>query len=765
MKTFFKKLISFLISVSMVALIFVPSVPIKAESNAYTHLFPIKNGRIGHSYGEDRNGSIHAGIDIWVSDSNYDDTVYAACSGTVEVISDECGHWSYYTAPYCEHYKQFGNYIRIKNNDDTYSYYGHLAQRSILVNVGDSVTQGQALAIMGSAGASSGKHLHYEVRKTTSNTTTIHTGLKENENGGDITYIRSGYKTGASANCCDLPENTYYLKNKSSGLYLTVDDETNYVSNISVAGYNGSKTQKFNISGSNKLYTISTTYKIDSKTLNINPFYNKNTDFVSGANITLLYETKESAHFDQHWHLIASCGGYIIQNNENASLVLAQNGTNVIVETKAGTDNQIWAFEPATGGNSYNGFAYSTIITGEYKIKNKANNAYMFAKGTTQNTDICVGNGSTSSQLFSLSGTNKTYSVSPSFDKTLNINPYYTSRISTGNKINLWKAASEESNDQHWGFEAVSGGYIIHNMRDQTLVLGISINGTVQLEANTGAADQIWILESTHTHSFGAWTKLNDTQHQRTCACGEVEKANHTWDSGKVTKAATYTTTGVKTYTCTVCGATKNETIPVIPVSNAPMIVIDSVTAAPGSDVKVAISLKNNPGIASIKLRIDYGSGLTLRSIEYGDMLGGTSQQPQYLTSPVILNWFNGTENTNGDIVFAYLTFAVSGSATPGSSLAINAWYDTDDVYDISEKNIDFIVTNGSVTVRSYIPGDINDDGKVNNKDVTRLFQYLSGWDVEVNISACDCNGDGKINNKDVTRLFQYLSGWDVELK
>ena len=35
----------------------------------------------------------------------------------------------------------------------------------------------------------------------------------------------------------------------------------------------------------------------------------------------------------------------------------------------------------------------------------------------------------------------------------------------------------------------------------------------------------------------------------------------HTWDSGKVTKAATPTATGVKTFTCTVCKKTKTETI------------------------------------------------------------------------------------------------------------------------------------------------------------------------------------------------------------
>ena len=35
----------------------------------------------------------------------------------------------------------------------------------------------------------------------------------------------------------------------------------------------------------------------------------------------------------------------------------------------------------------------------------------------------------------------------------------------------------------------------------------------------------------------------------------------HTWDSGKVTKAATYGATGVKTYTCTICGAKKTSSI------------------------------------------------------------------------------------------------------------------------------------------------------------------------------------------------------------
>ncbi|MBO4734083.1 MAG: hypothetical protein J5662_06350 [Clostridia bacterium] len=64
----------------------------------------------------------------------------------------------------------------------------------------------------------------------------------------------------------------------------------------------------------------------------------------------------------------------------------------------------------------------------------------------------------------------------------------------------------------------------------------------------------------------------------------------------------------------------------------------------------------------------------------------------------------------------------------------------------------------------AVLAGDINNDGRVNNKDLTRLFQYLSDWEVEVNRATLDTNGDNRVNNKDLTRLFQFLSDWDVEI-
>ena len=76
------------------------------------------------------------------------------------------------------------------------------------------------------------------------------------------------------------------------------------------------------------------------------------------------------------------------------------------------------------------------------------------------------------------------------------------------------------------------------------------------------------------------------------------------------------------------------------------------------------------------------------------------------------------------------------------------------------EKNCTF-----DVTVINYIPGDINGDGIVNMKDVTRLVNYLNDNEgYEVIKKALDVNGDGVVSIKDVTRLVEYLNDNTVEI-
>lgn len=68
-----------------------------------------------------------------------------------------------------------------------------------------------------------------------------------------------------------------------------------------------------------------------------------------------------------------------------------------------------------------------------------------------------------------------------------------------------------------------------------------------------------------HTHKFSdEWTS-DETNHWHTSTCGHTNevsgKTGHTWNDGVVITAPTETAEGVKTFTCTVCGKTKTESV------------------------------------------------------------------------------------------------------------------------------------------------------------------------------------------------------------
>ena len=198
---------------------------------------------------------------------------------------------------------------------------------------------------------------------------------------------------------------------------------------------------------------------------------------------------------------------------------------------------------------------------------------------------------------------------------------------------------------------------------------------------------------------------------------------------------------------------------------NAPQIVVGDYEVAAGGTVKVEVAINNNPGIASLILKVAYDNSLmTLTDVQYNTAMGGQTIIPADYSSPVTLYWINAFENMSEDVVFATLTFKVNENTTSESVADIVVSYDANDIYNLNEENIEFVVQNGSVTVIDYVPGDINGDGAVNNKDVTRLMQFYAGWDVEINEAALDVNGDNVMNNKDVTRLMQFLAQWDVEI-
>lgn len=132
-------------------------------SAATSYIFPVCGTRnISSGYGWrtiDGSSYLHPALDIPGSGL----PVVAAKEGTVIGLGNKCWHWSSgYNG--CEHNNDYGNYIKIRHADGTEAIYGHIMQNSMTVKINDSVRAGQQIARVGSAGASSGPHLHFEVR-------------------------------------------------------------------------------------------------------------------------------------------------------------------------------------------------------------------------------------------------------------------------------------------------------------------------------------------------------------------------------------------------------------------------------------------------------------------------------------------------------------------------------------------------------------------------------------------------------------------------
>lgn len=60
-------------------------------------------------------------------------------------------------------YRQYGNLVIVQHDDGTRAGYWHLQQDGVLVNVGDTVRQGQAIALSGKTGYAAMPHLHFLV--------------------------------------------------------------------------------------------------------------------------------------------------------------------------------------------------------------------------------------------------------------------------------------------------------------------------------------------------------------------------------------------------------------------------------------------------------------------------------------------------------------------------------------------------------------------------------------------------------------------------
>ncbi len=171
--------------------------------------------------------------------------------------------------------------------------------------------------------------------------------------------------------------------------------------------------------------------------------------------------------------------------------------------------------------------------------------------------------------------------------------------------------------------------------------------------------------------------------------------------------------------------------------------------------------MKNNPGFNAASIKIDYDTTrLKLIGAELSEEFGnGTTVSYDNLPYLTFVRGDNITSNTN----MLALTFEVLDTAVIGDAY-ISLLYEEGNISNIDEEDVNFKIVDGKITIIDYLPGDINGDGKVNTKDLTRLMKYINHEDVECTEKALDVNGDGKVNTKDLTRLMKYINHEDVEI-
>ena len=186
-----------------------------------------------------------------------------------------------------------------------------------------------------------------------------------------------------------------------------------------------------------------------------------------------------------------------------------------------------------------------------------------------------------------------------------------------------------------------------------------------------------------------------------------------------------------------------------------------------GETFDVEISLKNNPGIISAMLKLEYNNTyLELTNISDKGELGASVFGNNKLAIPYKMNWNDdaGYENITYNGTIATLTFRIKDD-TPIGTYPIIISYDYGEIYNVDLAPVDFNVKNSSVVVLDYISGDVNGDQTVNSIDRTILARYLTGWDgytdASISYEAADLNGDGNVTSLDRTILARHLTGWD----
>ena len=230
---------------------------------------------------------------------------------------------------------------------------------------------------------------------------------------------------------------------------------------------------------------------------------------------------------------------------------------------------------------------------------------------------------------------------------------------------------------------------------------------------------------------------------------------SHSWNSGTVTTAATSTSTGVMTYTCTKCGATEQQTIPMT-------VSIDacdhSVEQEAIVDKGYTVTFAGDSGVDSV-------------TVYQTQDTSGASESVSATGSTVSRNSATGEPDSSGDGQVNFTIVLKDGYSLDSVSATEGTYKNVkdlgDNTYRITKINADTtvtITTQKSETPSGYLLGDADGDGDVTIFDTTYIQRALVGVSVPSGFDevAADVDGDGDMTILDATYIQRYLAGVSV---
>jgi len=208
--------------------------------------------------------------------------------------------------------------------------------------------------------------------------------------------------------------------------------------------------------------------------------------------------------------------------------------------------------------------------------------------------------------------------------------------------------------------------------------------------------------------------------------------------------------------------------------AGTPRFIISSVTGRPGETVDVTVSAAQNPGLASLKLKLYFdntklepvsitqGSALPVGNITSNVQGGGDLSGLDYVTAV----WYN-TEDVKINGGLFTVRFKVKDGAAPGAT-PLTLSYSGNDVTNQSGDTVKMVCLEGIVNIAEYVYGALFGELAPSGMSLVKLARFLAEAEEMVfpaQVAAADVYNDGVIDVRDLVKFAQYLAEWpDVVL-